>query len=405
MVRGPAVHAPRIATLTGAVIPPTADHGTDAEWVVRPSGRPAASRPQEYRTLGHVTASRFMESVRDHMDHHDDPAELSLVTESARVDGVTGLDHNRTEELRRAAARYLDELGRGEFVEETAPPRLDWEGATAFLEGADDGPLEEKLGYLTERYDRAYPSLLSLQLSEEDEALDFVPGQYVTIRFHDTPRPYSVASSPNRNHLAFCLRRVPGGRLTADLFEQLEPGDEVAIRGPNGDFVMEDSSSRDLAFLATGTGVAPLKSMIDYTFEENRDVSGGRKRDVWLFLGCSWKDDLPYRSEFRTLASDHENFHFVPTLSREEYLTDWAGETAHVQQAFLKYLADDVETDVSPDLTGYLDEAPNSDIEARITPGRLEVYACGVSAMVETLVDTAESAGVPAEHIHGEGYG
>lgn len=346
-----------------------------------------------------------MDSPREHMDHHDDPEDLTLVTESARVGDVTAVDHNRAGELRRTIATVLHGLDQEALVDDSDPPHVDFDGVETVLDETENGELATKLGHLTDRYHRAYPSLLSLRLREEDEPLDFVPGQYVTIRFHDTPRPYSVASSPNRNYLEFCLRRVPGGRLTADLFETLESGDEVAIRGPNGDFVMEDTSSRDLAFLATGTGVAPLKSMIQYTFEEGRDVYEDETREVWLFLGCSWEDDLPYRAYFRNLANEHAHFHFVPTLSREEYLTDWDGETAYVQQTVMKYLVDDVQADVSDPLAGYLDEEPNTGIESRIEPANLEVYACGVSAMVETLVDAVQQVGVPDEHVQGEGYG
>lgn len=345
-----------------------------------------------------------MVSVQEHMGHHDDPGELPLITESGRVDAVEALDDDRTDEVRRAAAQLLDELDSEDLFEDDDPPAIDWDGVDALLDQAD-GPLEEKLSYLQDRYERAYPSLLSVQLHGIEEPMDFIPGQYITIRFHDTPRPYSVASSPNEDELAFCMRRVPGGRLTSDLFEDLDPGDEVTIRGPNGDFVMEDPSSRDIAFLATGTGVAPLRSMIQYTFEQDRDVHNGEDRDIWLFLGSSWRDDVPYRAFFRDLADDRDNFHFVPTLSREEYLTDWDGETAYAQQTFMKYLADGVEADVSEPLADYLDDEPATGIEARIDPSNLEVYACGVTAMVQTLVGAVRQVGVPDQHVQGEGYG
>lgn len=346
-----------------------------------------------------------MASIRDHLSHHDDPGALPLVTESARVVDVTALDHNRTGELRFASAKILDTLERENLVTGSDPPHIDWNSAENFLSGADGGLLLQKLAHLKERYDRAYPSLLSFRLREEETPLDFVPGQYVTIRFHDTPRPYPIASSPNRDYLEICLRRVPEGRLTSDLFEDLEAGDEVTLRGPNGDFVMDDPSSRDMAFLATGTGVAPFKSMIQYTFEKDRDRIHGEPREIWLFLGCSWEDNLPYRDEFRDLASNHDNFHFVPTLSREQYLTDWDGETAYAQQTFMNYLVDGVDASINDGFAAFLDEEPCTDIEARIDPGQLEVYACGVSPMVETLVEVVQQVGVPEQHVQAEGYG
>lgn len=346
-----------------------------------------------------------MVPVREFKDHHDDPDDLSLITESAEVLDVSALDHNRTNEIRPVVARLLDELEREDLITDTESLEIDWDGVDEIVNGRDDSDtLREKLNRLADRYHRPYPSLLSVRLRGETQPVDFVPGQYVTLRFHDTPRPYSVASSPLRDHLEFCLRRVPGGRLTADLFEDLEPGDDVAIRGPNGDFVMEDHSGRDLAFLATGTGVAPLRSMIRYTFESGRDTYEDEQRDVWLFLGSSWKDDLPYREEFRELARDHENFHFVPTLTREEYLTDWTGETSYVQETFATYLDDDHDGDPDGALA-VQDEPAASGIDARIDPTNLEVYACGLTAMVEAIVDTVRRLGVQTEHVHGEAYG
>lgn len=345
-----------------------------------------------------------MATVRQHTAQHDDPEDLALLTESARIGSVEAMDDERTDEVCEAAERHLRELGREDLLADGHPPEIDWDGVGAHLE-SNDGAIERRLQYLYDRYHRPYPSLISVRLEEEDEPIHFLAGQYLTLRFHDTPRPYSVASSPNRSDVEFCIRRVPGGRLTSQLFEDLDPGDEVTVRGPNGDFVLQEPSTRDMAFLATGTGVAPLKSMIEYTFEEDRDVVDGETRDLWLFLGSSWEDDLPYREAFRDLAEEHENFHFVPTLSRERYLTAWEGETDYVQQTVLKYLADDVDADVGEPLARYQRQEPATDIEARIDPSNLEVYACGVTAMVSTLVDAVEAVGVPGEYIDGEGYG
>ncbi|MFB6170627.1 MAG: ferredoxin--NADP reductase [Haloarculaceae archaeon] len=348
-----------------------------------------------------------MDSVREHMSHHDDPDEMPLLTEEARVAAVTAMDDDRSAAVRRETARVLRELDAAHLVEAGDPPTVDWEGAESLVDAG--AGLAAKLSDLVERYRRPSPSLLSVRLREEGTPIDFVPGQYVTIRFHDTPRPYSIASSPNREYLELCIRRVPGGRLTPDLFEALDPGDEVVARGPNGDFVLDDPNARDLAFLATGTGVAPLKSMVEYVFEEGLDVHEGTTRDVWVFLGCSWRDDLPYRERFRELAATHDNFHFVPTLSREEHLTQWDGETAYVQETFVKYLDADARerarSNLDASLAPFLDAAPETDVDARIDPSNLDVYSCGINAMVERLVDVARQVGVPPERADGEGFG
>ncbi|WP_348642980.1 FAD-binding oxidoreductase [Natronomonas gomsonensis] len=130
---------------------------------------------------------------------------------------------------------------------------------------------------------------------------------------------YSIASSPTHDELEFCVRRVPGGQMTSELAVDLEVGETVRLRGPYGELLLEEPSSRDVVFLATGTGVAPLKSMIDYLFETERDQYEGRPRDIWLFLGAAWGDTLPYREVFESYANRRDNFHFVPTVSRESH--------------------------------------------------------------------------------------
>ncbi|WP_227354894.1 ferredoxin--NADP reductase [Haladaptatus salinisoli] len=339
---------------------------------------------------------------------HERAEELPLITDSATVAGVGHMGHNRTEEVVERVTDLLAGRGYDEWVEEVERPGandVDWDRLSTLLENEEGSHerLYAVLSTLKERYDRAYPALLTARIDVEDE-FGFSPGQYVTLRYRRTPRPYSVASSPNEDALEFCVRRVPRGRLTTKLFDDLSEGDEVTVRGPNGEFVLEEPSGRDMAFLATGTGVAPLRSMIRYTLEEGRDEVGGDRRDLWLFLGATWKDDLPYREEFRELDDEHENFHFVPTCSREEYLTDWEGETDYVQQTLVKYLAASSASDLPEGIARFADD-PAYDIDARIHPDELEVYACGVNAMVSRLAGTARLLGVPDEHIQYEGYG
>lgn len=351
------------------------------------------------------------ELVREHVSQHEIAERLPLITETAVVTDITPLDHNRTDEVVDAVVSLLEEHDRAGWISGDAEESsdIDWDAIDAYLDGNEheEDQFADRLETLRERFSRPYPSLLTCRFHGEEAEFEYAPGQYVTVRFHGTPRPYSVANSPNEPETEICFRRVPGGRLTTDLFEDLEEGDEITIRGPCGEFVLEEPSQRDMAFIATGTGVAPLKAMIDYTFEEDRDVIDGVTRDVWLFLGSSWEDDLPYHEDFKTYDENCENFHYVPTLSREEYLTDWDGETAYVQRTFLKYLeGENVDsTKLEEPLHQYIDAEPTYDIDARIDPQNLEVYACGINAMVYPLIDVVRAAGVPDDHIESEGYG
>ncbi|WP_435076258.1 ferredoxin--NADP reductase [Halococcus sp. AFM35] len=276
-------------------------------------------------------------------------------------------------------------------------------GATSMADA-----MATKVDTLRERAEREYPSLLRLRFRPE-EPFEFVPGQYARISYEEEePRVYSIASSPNRDEIELCIRRVPGGELTPDLCDSTAEGDELFVRGPYGDeFMLQDPSDRDLVFVATGTGAAPFKSMIEYTLEEGRDEFEGRERDVWLVVGSSWKDDLPYREEFRELADENSNFHPVFTCSREEYLGDWDGETEYVQHTLLKYLDPDcVDTDsLPPDIAEFVGSETKTDIDARIDPENAEVYVCGIGEMCESVREVIEPLGVPDLYYEEESYG
>jgi CDP-4-dehydro-6-deoxyglucose reductase len=348
--------------------------------------------------------------VPRHLGHHEAADRLPLVTESATVTAVEAMDENRTDEVERAVRDVLARNDAGEwFGEEGDGADVDWddlrERAAAAGFSADD---REALAELGERFERPYPSLLRVRVRVDDDVdFSFAPGQYATVTFDGHPRPYSIASAPTADELEFCIRRVPGGTLTTDVFQHLAVGDTVTVRGPNGEMVLADPSERDLVFLATGTGVAPFKSMIDYVYDTGRNVVGDHERDVWVFLGAAYEDDLAYREAFRALDRDHDGFHFVPTLTRERHLTDWDGERAYVQRVLLKYLDDDaIDASALPDdLASFVDEDPETAIDARIDPANVDVYACGITAMVEQLVAATRSVGVPEARTQFEGFG
>ncbi|MFT4946367.1 MAG: sulfite reductase alpha subunit-like flavoprotein, partial [Natronomonas sp.] len=235
--------------------------------------------------------------IRPHADQHDAIDDLPLITETAEVTEVERMDRDRRGEIIEAANQHLRESGLTERYGELDGPE-DW-GALADRLGADGhADLARRLNTLMQRYERPKPMLTRARFRAEDD-VDFVAGQYIGLRYGGTSRAYSLANSPTEDELEICVRRVPGGRLSPTLCDDLSVGAEVTVRGPYGELVLNDHSPRDIVFLATGTGVAPLKGMIDYLFETGRDEYEGEKRDVWLFLGAAWQDDLPYREAFR----------------------------------------------------------------------------------------------------------
>ncbi len=341
--------------------------------------------------------------IREHKSQHDHVDSLPLISKRATVTAVESMDEDRSEEVREKLRMLGAEYGFETAVPETGT--IDWDELfrTATAENPQLAPL---IGAFRDRFDRSHPALVRIRF-ETDEPFRFAAGQYLSIRYGDRTRAYSIASSPTHDETELCIRRVPDGRLSPQLCDTLEVGDRLSVRGPSGHLLLEDPSERDMAFLATGTGVAPLKSMIEYIFDTGRDTYDGTPRDVWLFLGAAWQDDLPYHGEFRDLSVEHENFHYVPCLSREPWLTAWPGETEYIQDALLKYVDERTLDDAlfGRHMAQYLAQQPPGGITARIDPANLEVYACGINAMVYSLETAVTHLGVEKRHIHCEGYG
>lgn len=361
--------------------------------------------------------------VREHVSQHDAAEALPLITESATVTAVDAMDRNRTGEVIDTLQTILTTHGSDQFesvVPADADGQRQWirRHLDAIDHVEEEGGLEQYLPEslrdegpgsavktLQARYLRPYPSLVSLRVRTE-EPVEFQPGQYLSVRFGSVTRPYSIASPPTEAELEFCIRRVPGGALTPELLDAVEPGTELTLRGPYGELLLRDPSTRDVVFLATGTGVAPFRPMIAHIFESGRDVIDGVQRDVWLFLGAGWADDLPYRDYFEDLDAEYENFQFIPTLSREPLLTDWDGETDYVQYVLTKYLdPDKVTTELGHAFQAALASDPVRSLDRRLDPMDMDVYACGVTAMVNSLVDAVDRLGVPAERTEFEAFG
>jgi NAD(P)H-flavin reductase len=161
-------------------------------------------------------------------------------------------------------------------------------------------------------------------------AFDFRAGQFVSLHVERNgetlTRAYSIASAPRGNgRFDLCLNRVEGGYVSNWLCD-LEPGAEIAFNGPHGFFFVEPPVASDLVFIATGTGIAPIRGILQNLFERRLDA--GRK--LWLLFGVRHPHTILYREEFERLATEHSNFHFVPTLSRAP--ADWPGARGYVQE-------------------------------------------------------------------------
>src|SRR3989338_5612818 len=167
-----------------------------------------------------------------------------------------------------------------------------------------------------------------------DKNIEFKAGQFVNIEIPlpdgKKMKPYSIASPPiQRNVLEFCIKRVPGG-LVSNYLHDIEIGTKLKIMGPFGMFTLKENKDADSIFVATGTGIAGVKPMIEDL------LSNGYKKNVYLIFGVRFENDVYYKQLFEELAKKHKNFFFVPTLSKPD--AKWAGEKGYVQEWIKKHV-------------------------------------------------------------------
>lgn len=159
----------------------------------------------------------------------------------------------------------------------------------------------------------------------------FVPGQWLSFRAHEpngdeVTRAYSIASPPsNDRRFALCLNRVQDGFMSNHLCG-LQAGAEISFEGPFGHFTLRPPPG-DTIFIATGTGIAPVRSMLHWLLA---NASRHQGHQLWLVFGSRGEQDIYYHDEFLQLAAEHANFHYLPTLSRGG--PHWQGLRGYVQE-------------------------------------------------------------------------
>jgi CDP-4-dehydro-6-deoxyglucose reductase, E3 len=195
--------------------------------------------------------------------------------------------------------------------------------------------------------------------------ITFKAGQFISFEVHQEgkkfplTRPYSIASPPSRKDtLDLLLNLVPGGPGSSYLFS-LQPGDRTQFKGPAGAFYLHEDHGRDHLFVATGTGIAPFRSML-YTLCERPSSSA-----ITLVWGVRHERDLYYQDELQALTRAYPNFRFTMTLSRPG--EGWRGETGRV--------------------TRYVDQSVES-------VQNLAVYLCGNSGMLADVTEVVRTKGL-----------
>jgi ferredoxin-NADP reductase len=204
----------------------------------------------------------------------------------------------------------------------------------------------------------------------------FVAGQWLSFKANmpdgeEITRAYSIASPPHGdNKFALCLNRVQDGFMSNFLCDMKE-GEEINCQGPFGDFILRPPM-RDTIFVATGTGIAPFRSMLQWLLDDEARHHG---KQLYLIFGNRTDRDIYYHNEFLRLAKDHPNFHYLPTLSRGG--ADWQG------------------------LRGYVQENVPAIAQGR---SDMHAYICGLDKMVKANRDLLKSLGWDRKSILYEKY-
>lgn len=197
----------------------------------------------------------------------------------------------------------------------------------------------------------------------------FIPGQYIdVIGPESVRRSYSLAAANVLDKkLELHIRAVDGGLLSQYWFGQAKVNDLLRFNGPLGTFFLRDTKDLNLMFLATGTGLAPIKAIL-----ESMVLRGVDKlpRSVTVIWGGRSKKDL-----YMDLSSIAVNHLFVPVLSRAG--AEWTGARGYVQQVLLS---------MNPDL------------------GNTAVYACGSDAMIRSAKSSLIGAGLPANRFYSDAF-
>ncbi|MEP1488983.1 MAG: FAD-binding oxidoreductase [Algibacter sp.] len=178
---------------------------------------------------------------------------------------------------------------------------------------------------------------------------NFISGQFVNLIKGSIKRSYSIANkSGNNSKITFYIKKYENGLMSKYWFQEAKVNDLIRVEGPLGAFFFRKSNQKEIVFLATGTGVAPVKAII-----EELDILEKKYSDknFLIIVGVRNREDLFWTPEIKS----NMNFKYIPVLSRPD--EGWAGAKGYVQNILL---------------------------EQKIDLSKTQVYACGSNDMIES---------------------
>jgi len=224
-----------------------------------------------------------------------------------------------------------------------------------------------------QKMDRLAEDVMVLHLKlPANERLQFLAGQYVDILLKEQkPRSFSLANAPHDDEfLELHIRNISGGAFTQHVFNEMKERDILRFKGPLGTFFLREDSDKPIIFVASGTGFAPIKAIIEHA------LYIGMKRPMHFYWGVRKLADLYMLDKTRRWESS--GIKFTPALSDALPEDAWQGRTGFVHQAVL---------DDYPDLSAH------------------EVYACGAPVVVEAAHrDFTTLRGLPNESFFSDAF-
>ena len=214
--------------------------------------------------------------------------------------------------------------------------------------------------------------LVELKLPPHEQ-FEFRAGQYIDFLLPDgRRRSFSMANSPSSSErLELHIRNVPGGSFTDRVFNEMKIKDMLRIQGPFGTFIMRADNNRPAIMIAGGTGLAPLKSMLEKVREDGCD------RPLHLYWGARTAIDLYFDKELHHWAQELDCLRYTAVLSEASEVDEWTGATGWVHEAVMAAF---------PDLTG------------------MDVYASGPPPMIDAIQQHFPLIGLEQGHFYFDSF-
>lgn len=236
----------------------------------------------------------------------------------------------------------------------------------------------KKMPVRVNRLDRASHDVIVMHLQlPASDTFQYHAGQYIEFLLRDGDRrSYSMANAPHTQAgqpaMELHLRHMPGGKFTDHVFGAMKEKDILRIEGPYGSFYLREDSDKPVILLASGTGFAPIKAILQHM--HFKDIH----RPTTVYWGGRRPADLYHHEWLLAQAAAMPNLHYVPVISDALPEDGWSGRTGFVHLAVLQDF---------PDLSGH------------------QVYACGAPIVVESArTQYSAQAGLPPEEFYADSF-